>query len=441
MNTSTLTLFEHQSVDYPWAASDLAAIEQLNASFGADLLRAGVSRHGRKELRAGHHVGVVYLHHQVIQILPKIHRSHGTTAPIAEASRNLLYLLSYAEDLPIREFSTAHLAEQGSNWFELLTYLFASHLTAEWQRGPFKQYQSLDDNLPLLKGQWRIGEQLRRPDRRHHFAVRYDEFTVDNELNQIFRFVVESLCKLTRSPDNQRRLGHLRQLMAEVSLLPTITVAAADRSLLNRLNRPYAPLLNLARLFLAHSAVQWQHGQLESYAFVFDMNRLFEAFVTGFIQRHRYAILPPALTDATLHLQGGPIAHHLATTQSGGRTHQVFRLEPDLLLCHGTHTLLLLDVKYKVLDARERRLGISQADLYQMVAYAERYATQRVLLVYPQTADMDLPVHRHFELQHAPRTIAVCTLDICQDLGTPAAQQALIEQLRSLFTYPQEQPK
>lgn len=441
MVPATLTLFEHQSIDYPWIDADLAAMEHLNAAFGAEILRAGISRQGRKTLHAGHHVGVVYLRNQVVQILPKIHRSHGPTAPIAEASRNLLYLLSYTEELPIREYNTVHLAERGSDWFELLTYLFASHLTAEWQRGPFKHYQQLDDNLPLLKGQWRIGEQLRRPDRRHHFAVRYDEFTVDNQLNQIFRFVVESLCKLTRNPDNQRRLAHLRQLMAGVSLLPTITVAAADQSLINRLNRRYAPLLNLARLFLAHSAVQWQHGRLESYAFVFDMNRLFEAFVTGFIQRHRHAILPPTLADAALHLQSGPTSHHLATTHSAGHTHQVFRLEPDLLLYHGAHTLLLLDVKYKVLDSRDRRLGISQADLYQMVAYAERYATQRVLLVYPQTADMDFPVYRHFALQHAPRTIAVCTLDICQDLSKPAAQQTLIEQLRALFTYPQEQPK
>ena len=436
MVPATLTLFEHQSLDYPWTDTDLAAIEQLNGSFGAEILRASVSHRGRKVLRAGHHVGVVYLRNQVIQILPKIHRSHGPTAPITEASRNLLYLLSYAEDLPIREFSTAQLAERSSNWFELLTYLFASHLTAEWQRGPFKHYQQIDDNLPLLKGQWRIGEQLRRPDRHHHFAVRYDEFTVDNQLNQIFRFVVERLCKLTRSPDNQRRLDHLRHWMTEVSLLPTITAAAAEQTLINRLNRRYAPLLNLARLFLVHSAVQWQHSQLESYAFVFDMNRLFEAFVTGFIQRHRYAILPPALTDAALHLQGGPFAHHLATTQNAGHTQPVFRLEPDLLLCCGAHTLLLLDVKYKVLDPRDRQLGISQADLYQMVVYAERYATQRVLLVYPQTADMAAPLHRHFALQHAPRTIAVCTLDICQDLGTPAAQQTLIEQLRTLFAFP-----
>lgn len=131
MNTSTLTLFEHQAIDYAWTDVDLVAIEHLNTAFGAEILRAGVSRHGRKALRAGHHVGVVYLRNQVIQILPKIHRSHGSTAPMMEASRNLLYLLGYAEDLPICEFSTAHLAERRSNWFELLTYLFASHLTAE----------------------------------------------------------------------------------------------------------------------------------------------------------------------------------------------------------------------------------------------------------------------------------------------------------------------
>ena len=36
---------------------------------------------------------------------------------------------------------------------------------------------------------------------------------------------------------------------------------------------------------------------LSAFAFVFDMNRVFEAFVVNFVRRHRHAILPPDLWD------------------------------------------------------------------------------------------------------------------------------------------------
>ena len=36
------------------------------------------------------------------------------------------------------------------------------HLAEEWQRGAHRDYQDVEAELPILKGKWRMGEQLRR---------------------------------------------------------------------------------------------------------------------------------------------------------------------------------------------------------------------------------------------------------------------------------------
>jgi hypothetical protein len=137
-------------------------------------------------------------------------------------------------------------------------------------------------------------------ERRHKFAVAYDEFTADNALNRVFRFVIERLWHLTRDHGNRKLLGELRQWLDEVTLLPSVTVADAKPALLTRLNRRYEPLLNLARLFLENRTLQLAAGDLTTFAFVFDMNELFEAFVINFICRYRQEILSAALQTCAI---------------------------------------------------------------------------------------------------------------------------------------------
>jgi len=255
---NVITLFEHESRPFDWQDRDLAAIDRLNRYTGTDILRATV-RGRQKEVKAAQHVGVVRLGHRTLQILPKIYRSPEAADEkerAREATRNLLYMLEVAGQLPVREHALAALFRRDLDWFEILTWFFATHLADEWQRGAYRGYQVVEDELPTLKGKWRIAEQLRRPERKHLFAVAYDEFTADNALNRVFRFVVERLWHLTRDAENRRRLGDLRQWMDEVTLLPSVTAAQAVPTLLTRLNQHYEPLLNLARLFLDGGALQ-----------------------------------------------------------------------------------------------------------------------------------------------------------------------------------------
>jgi 5-methylcytosine-specific restriction enzyme subunit McrC len=425
----TTTLFEHEAIPFEWTNRDLAALEHLNRAAGVEVLHATVRGQQRK-LQARQMVGVVRFGGHTVQVLPKIYRADTDERQQAkEATRNLLYLLAYAGRLPVYEYALTPLLQRDLDWFEILTHLFASHLLDEWRRGAYRGYQVVEDELSVLKGKWRIADQLRRPARRHIFTVAYDEFTADNKLNRVFRFVVERLWHLTHDAKNRRMLGELRQWMDEVTLLQTVTTTEASPALLTRLNQRYEPLLNLARLFLTGGALQLAAGKLTTFAFVFDMNQLFEAFLVNFIRHHRREILPPDLQDCDLLPQSHGATRYLARTEA----RNVFQLRPDLAFRKGGTFPLLLDAKYKRLNPADAKLGVSQDDFYQMHAYAHRYDCPLVLLIYPQTVDMPEPLYRRFMLESGNHSITTATIDVRTELRLRSERQRLVGELQRIL--------
>jgi 5-methylcytosine-specific restriction enzyme subunit McrC len=436
------TFFEHEFLEYAWSDRTVAALARVNRAYGAEILRPTIHQ-GKRKLQAAEYVGVARLGAETFQILPKMFRSANREIAAQEAARNLLHMLAYANELQIREHALAPLLTQDADWFEILTRLFATHLQAEWQRGAQRNYQRVEDELPLLKGKWRIGEQLRHPLQQHRFFVAYDEFTSDNALNRVFRFVVERLWHLTRDAQNRQRLGELRQWLDEVTLVSTLTVDDAPPTLITRLNERFAPLLNLARLFLAQRSLQLAARDVETFAFVLDMNALFEGFLVNFIRRHRDEILPQ-FPNADLLAQTRGATRHLAEHETRGK---VFHLKPDLAVCAENSFPLLVDTKYKTLDLNKNNFGVSQSDFYQMYAYSQQYECPHIVLLYPQTAGMENALNEKFQVARPLRfsetskvsalqtaaTIRVATVDVRGDLGRREERGKLIAELKTIF--------
>jgi 5-methylcytosine-specific restriction enzyme subunit McrC len=429
-----VTLFEYESTaNFNWTDKDALKITRLNKNLGTDVLKP-VFRAGKRELQATQYVGTLRFGKQSVQILPKIYRMDGhqqnRETVAREATENLLYLLSYAGKFPIRENEISSLARQTSDWFEILTRLFAEHLIVEWERGASRNYQTVEDELPVLKGKWQFNEQLRRPAIRHKFTVSFDEFTADNKLNRVFRFVVERLWNLTQDAKNRQLLGDLRMLMDEVNLLPHITVADASASLLSRMNSRFLPLLNLARLFLDNSAIQLSISDTESFAFVFDMNALFESFLIEFIRRHRLEILPEDLQMCDFLPQTKGSTRHLAHREE----RDVFQLKPDLAFQDKTQKFpLLVDAKYKRLAEQDLRLGVSQSDFYQMHAYAHRFECPRIVLIYPQSSENEKKLRVNFRLHNYEVVIQAATIDLGLKLSRVSERNKLISELKEIF--------
>ncbi len=436
----TITLFEHQKRAYAqlgWTPDHpaLEQLENLNQANGLELIRLG-----HKHLQATQFVGVLRFGETTFQVLPKIDwnptgdpdappDSIPHQAAVHSATRNLLHLLAYAQDLRIKEQDVAPLFARRSDWFELLTRLLAMDLHRLIKRGPERAYVPIQEALPVMRGRWQLERQLtRRPHVRHQFDVLYDEFSPDTPLNQVFRFVVDRLLLHTQDPGNRRLLRDLHQWLADVQPLGQISTAHLDGIHFTRLNQRFRPAFNLARLFVENRALQLSAGQHRTFAFVFDMNRLFEEFVYRFILRHRARIFPSGWQDVRLRAQSQGQLVYLVERLPDGR--QLFRLRPDLLFTRPSgRPLLVLDTKYKQLDARQHRLGVSQADVYQMLAYAVRLECPQTLLLYPRWVNAP-PAPVEFNTLGQPGRLLVATINLRQPLDSPAQ---LIEEFRALF--------
>ncbi|MBW4420716.1 MAG: McrC family protein [Myxacorys californica WJT36-NPBG1] len=424
--TELVTLFEHESTEIS-DGYELKCLEQLSRVTGIEILKP-VVRKGQLQFQARQYVGVVRLGRRTIQILPKVYRSQNREQSQQEAARNLLLMLDYARYLGIREANLAAL-QRSQNWFEVLIYLFASHLKHEWQKATHRSYQPIDAVLPVLKGKWQIATQLRRPEQKHLFTVTYDEFTIDNPLNRIFRYVVERLWQLTRDSSNRQNLTELRYWMDEVTLLPVVTADMAKQVQLSRLNKQYEPLLNLAQLFLERLGLQLSASDITTFSFVFDMNQLFERFIVSFIQRHRHEVLPPLLNHCELLPQGQRAVQYLANREG----QRVFRLKPDLVFQVNDQFPIVMDIKYKHLNEGDRKLGVAESDFYQMYAYAHQYTCPRVILLYPQTMELSAPQRAHFKLEGSNQEIWAVTVNLLQDLSKSETRGALQAELREIL--------
>ena len=65
-----------------------------------------------------------------------------------------------------------------------------------------------------------------------------------------------------------------------------------------------------------------------------------------------------------------------------------FALIPDIVI-RKENRVIVLDTKWKrIVPDSSKNYGISQSDMYQMYAYAKKYNTSEIVLLYPRNKDM-----------------------------------------------------
>jgi 5-methylcytosine-specific restriction enzyme subunit McrC len=255
----------------------------------------------------------------------------------------------------------------------------------------------------MVRGRIRFGEQLARSG---SFPlpvdVAYDEYTADILENRLLTTAATLLLRLPRVPAlSRQRLAHTRTLLDGVSLIDRPREAVAPP--ITRLNERYRPSLRLAELILRASSISTQRGAITATAFVFDMNAVFEDFVTA------------ALRDELQHHGGNVKAKWSSTLDYEGG----LRIEPDITWWLGDHCVAVLDAKYKSLVTG----GVRNPDAYQMLAYCTALQLRSGYLIYATDAG---EAERTHTVRHVDREIHVRTVD----LRTPP--EALLRQIQAL---------
>jgi 5-methylcytosine-specific restriction enzyme subunit McrC len=333
-----------------WSSDTIATLtpEQVRLAEATGLITARMHEPPASwRLVAGSRVGWVGGENWEIRVVPAL------------AIPKLMFLLAYATDPSGWRDEEAPYGEDDEP-LPAIASGFAFHATRALEQGPLRGYVTVDERAAAVRGRIRFGDQASRmrglplP-----LEITYDDFTADVHENRLLYAAATALLRFPRVPDRAR--ARLRRIRAALDGVSPPTTAAAPP--ITRLNRHYERALPLAELILRHASLTTERGRTRSIAFVFDMNRLFEDFLSA------------ALTDA---LQAHGVSVRLQHTGRHLDRERLIPLRPDITIWRAGRCIAVVDAKYKRL-ADDR---FPNADAYQMLAYCTGFGLCDGTLVY-----------------------------------------------------------
>ena len=402
--------------EHPLTAADRRLLAEL-ASDGrvlSDDLRTGL------RVRTRSWVGVVRLSSVEIRIMPKL----------LGPSTWLVAMLDFAGgvDTLQRLAQNQTVDASGDNLLELFTLLLCDAAQTLWDGGLLADYVEVEEDLPLVRGRILYDQQIRRRfGRLDRISCRYDERETDVAENQLVAAALEVAARRTRSLTLRHRTRRLADLFREQCSPEGLDLRAARGAFTyHRLNQHYAGAHQLAWLVLDGLGIRDLHasGRTDCFAFLFDMNALFEAFVDRLVR----SLLTPEGAVIASQRKDRSVLRDVATAKPYAS------VIPDLLVSGIGPTRLPIDAKYKQYEGEKA----DRADIYQAFLYAMAYGTKtgpdaRTLLLYPSSSDT-VAVRRiavHNEHFGATAEIRLCGIPVAKLLAEHPAGGPTTSVLRS----------
>lgn len=331
-------------------------------------LPPGAVRWGHKQVRFSQHCGVIGLGGDTIEILPKI---YGRDDP--DAGRNVLLRMLYlARRMNIASVGAAGINLQRHRLLDVFIRHFCEELFAQLRKGALLRYVHREDNLPVLRGRLLIDRQLKlNSGHLGRIYCAFDELVEDNIYNQYIKCALKVVHGQARSLPAKRATTEL--LYRFDGVRDYHPEECRGWSLPERRDaKRFESVFQQCGWFLRGLGQDVRAGERESLSVLFNMNRLFEDFIVAKLHRETRGC------GFRVRAQGpqSPLVKEGDTPR--------FRMKPDITFNAGGKVLAILDTKWKILSEQKDKYGISQADLYQMVAYGTRYRCLNLILVYPK---------------------------------------------------------
>lgn len=338
--------------------------------------------HKSGEIKSNKYVGVIHFGEHKINLLPKIffdpdkdYSSPENISEIGQMQKHILWWLSYCRKIKFPNYKTS-IGGFKSDFFEVLIYLFSKYTRELLNNSIYQQYEDVNSELSFIKGRLNtskyITDNLSKA-RWHKLNCSYDTFVFDNKFNRIIKYVSTLLCNVTSIQENKKNLREILFILDEVSDVRA-TAEQCQSIQFNPIFEEFVTVRDYCHLFLSNSISFDYKDDLKLFAFLLPMEYVFEDFIFGFIEKEMQSITAKAQRSDTYLVEGDK-----------------FMLKPDLFLKYenknGKKKSVVADTKYKIVysDDKDPKKGISQNDLYQMLAYAVRFNVEDVVLFYPNT--------------------------------------------------------
>ncbi|PHD74072.1 hypothetical protein COF64_16425 [Bacillus sp. AFS043905] len=368
---NVIKIYEHERLEIHAngtpliSSSELDLLDKVNKKHGVKFILSG-----RKYIKATNYVGFIRVKNKTFQVVPKIFKHNQTNVDF------LFYLLKYTNKLKIHHFDSGNLKTRKNDILEILISWYASELLQQIKKGIYKSYVLIRENSSFLRGKLIMNQQFKyNTVENGKYFCEYEEFTENNIMNQCFLYVSELLLACTR---NRKNKGMLLEIVRFLGNVDRVVVTTKDilKIPVNRLNKQYKSLLDFCALVIDNSSIEnSMYPKIETFTFMFDMNRLFEEFVYVFIHKHADK-LDLELVQKQFFL---------------GKLFNKINMYCDLYLKNNDNKELLIDTKYKLANEK----GYSQSDFYQMFSYllGSKKKSNKIVLLYPVESIHESFVH------------------------------------------------
>ncbi len=347
----------------------VAALGAGDARLVVDELRDGVRVMSRSW------IGVVRFETFEVRVIPKV----------AGGNLGVLHMLEYASGLSalsrLESARTIQTAKE-SHLADLLGLLLAEATSRLVRDGLLSDYVTREESLTILRGRLRMNDQVRR---RHlqvdRLECRFDEHETDIVENRLLGAALAIARRVCADEEVRRSVSRYHAVLNEVCEPGAFDPQSAELELVyHRRNEHYRTAHELAWLFVRALAVSdlYAPGSRGSFAFLIDMNRLFERFVTCLLTDALAGSgmsVRPQFRDQTLIVEEPLLRRYAA-------------IVPDILLESSDadgRRRIPVDAKYELYDEGK----VDPADVYQtfVYAYARRIDQEldqvRAVILYP----------------------------------------------------------
>lgn len=307
----------------------------------------------------------------------------------------LLFLAGYARNpAGWRDELVATTTEEGI--VPAVAQMLWRQAEAALRLGLLHGYRQRDESSTALRGRIRLADQLRRRfDQPLPMEIQYDDFTPDIAENQILLAAIEHML-VTPGVDRESaaRLHALRGRFEGVHL--PRPGAQPPKWARDRLNERYHTVLELAEVILQTRSPEHSPGSLDVNGFMFNLETIFEDFVTTSIAR--------ALGTR---VEGRPSTSYKSHLDTGNR----ITIELDMVWHQRGRPVAAVDAKYKGKPNND--------NLFQMLAYCTALNLRQGHLVY---AEGSQPL-KTYEVRHSGIGLFVHAIDLT------APRRALLESI------------
>lgn len=343
----------------------------------------------------GKYFGIVKFGDNLIQILPKIFQdsfkpqNHKEISACANA--HILWWLTWCTNISFPK-SLANWGGRKFDFLDMLIFLFSSITRDELVFHKHQSYVELEESLGSIRGRIDFSKYAKNyyTGNAHIIPCIYDSLEIDNLYNRIIKFTTKLLFHKTEQEEIKRLLSEIISILDDVQ---DVHVHASDCSkvIVSPLNTNMQIILDYCKLFLSGSSITSKDKDLEIFAFMIPMEKLYENFISNFIKEkfENIGIVK------SVNFQKKESTEYLATEISNGITKNAFELKPDIYIKRiGNYRDIIIDPKYKLLysrdESKENDVSSNGADVHdvrQMMSYAIRYNLNQIYLLYPEKLD------------------------------------------------------